>query len=82
MKRNQSYVVQCIKGNNNRYGFGFRHKKGQYVTYEGRGTFNIHDSHIYRNNDRDSCNLDECDGNWMNYYQYVPIEIERRVVCI
>lgn len=58
MKRNQKYIVQCLKGNNNRHGFGYRYKKGQYVTYSGKPTFDINEAYVYCNNEEGACGLD------------------------
>lgn len=77
MKKNQKYVVQCIKGNNGRFGFGYRHKAGQYVTTSGKGTNNINDAHVYKaltNNIYNEWGLDDEDAvEWEKYYQYVRV---------
>ena len=74
MKKNQKYVVQCIKGNNNRFGFGFRHKAGQYVTYDGKGTDDLNEASVYSNSLDHYCTLDDLPKEWEKYYQYVPIK--------
>ena len=72
------YVVRCIKGNNNKYGFGYRHKKGQYVTYRGKGSPDLSQAWIYSDtghyNEFDSCPLDDLE-DWDSYYEYVPVHL-------
>jgi len=75
MKR---YVVQCIKSNRNKFGFGYFHKKGQYVSYSGKAVKNINFAYVYdtEQDSDNSCSLDEQDTcEWKEYYKYVNIKL-------
>ena len=89
MKLNQRYVVKCIKGNNDRCGFGYRYKVDQYVTYNGRPTNVLDEAHVYRYldiNQQDSfpeysgCFVDDGlpgdpDCDWKVYFELVPVSV-------
>ena len=74
MKKNQLYVVRCIKGNNNKFGFGHRHKIRQYISYTGKGVSDINEAYVYKNQPEDYCPLEELDG-YEEYYEFVPVKI-------
>jgi hypothetical protein len=81
MKVHSGYVVKCIKGNNNRCGFGYRYKKGQYVTYSGRPTYDLDSAYVYNDaNIATSCALNDTDG-WEKYFIYVPVKVQRSVTA-
>lgn len=73
-----NYVVRCKKGNVNKFGFGYRHKKGHFVQYDGRGSFDINEAFIY--NDKIANHYDfSCPVNDLEdrgeYYEYLPVTI-------
>lgn len=83
MKRNQKYVVKCIKGNNNRCGFGYRYKVDQYVTYDGRPTNVLDEAHVYRHlrwtsdsfPEYNGCFEEENNDDWKVYFELVPVSV-------
>ena len=83
MKKLGKYVVQCVKSNNNEFGFGYRHKAGQFIAYSGKGVKDIEKAYIYddlKHDDDDEgmnneCSLEENSGDWEEYYKYVPVEV-------
>ncbi|MFA7218972.1 MAG: hypothetical protein WC119_00405 [Synergistaceae bacterium] len=75
IEKGVNYVVRCIRDNNNRFGFGYRHKKGQFVTYIGKGSFDINEAHIYKHNKNGDMVFDETTDLWEKYYEYVPLII-------
>lgn len=77
MKTNDPYVVKCIKNTAERFGLGFRYKKGQYVTCSGKPTNDINQAAIYRHNHKDplmECGLLDLDNDWQEYFELVPVE--------
>ena len=83
MKRNQKYVVKCIKGNNNKCGFGHRYKVDQYVTYSGRPTNVLDEAHVYRHlrwtsdsfPEYNGCFEEENNDDWKVYFELVPVSV-------
>lgn len=84
MKKLGRYVVQCIKTNNNKFGFGYKHKEGQFISYIGKGVSDIEKAYIYDDLKHNSDGLDpsnECAleenarDDWKEYYKYVPVKI-------
>ena len=72
MKKIERYVAKCIKSNRNLYAFGSFHKKGQYVMYSGKGTYDIQLAYIYGDkNEWPLVDDEEC----KEYYELVPIVI-------
>ena len=78
MKKSDPYVVQCKKGNNNRFCFGFRHKAGQYVTFTGEGSFDLNDAYIYRDEIDEPPLADWDREDYRDYYHIIPVKIERK----
>jgi len=90
-KKNDACVIKCIKTNCNRFGFGYFHKVGQYITYEGMGSDDINAAHVYgKSGDVD---INDLTGNdmpfedfdtdeWNKYYVVVPVKIIPRQVRI
>ena len=72
MKKHVNYVVKCIKSNKNKFGFGYSHKKGQFVSADGKGV-DMNRAYIY--SDDDECSLNECYNGWENYYKYIAVTI-------
>jgi len=68
-------VIQCIKGNNNKCGFGYRYKKDQYVTYSGKPTDEMDKAYVYDDsNDDTDCAIYDIEG-YEKYFQAVPIKL-------
>lgn len=86
-KRIGKHVMQCIKNCRGRFGFGCYHKKGQYITYSGKGSFDLNNAFIYSDlpKDIEEGGTNECplmDGEqdeMFGYYKIVPIEVIRRI---
>lgn len=76
IKRNKKYVVQCIKGNNNKFGFGYRHKAGQFVGYSGKGV-DLQNAHVYIYGDPENeCGLvDQDTDEYKKYYKFVDVDV-------
>jgi hypothetical protein len=71
-------VIKCIKDNRNKFGFGYYHKKNHYVTYSGKGSFDINDATLYGHDDDEyEIPFDDYDfeDNWKEYYKIIPINI-------
>jgi hypothetical protein len=82
MKKNQKYIVQCIKSVKARdVGLHDRgtYKVGQYVTYGGWATSDLQKAHIYENNGYlNSFNFDESgdeDIDMREYFKAVPVTL-------
>ena len=75
--KNSPSVIKCIKSNKNVYCFGYPHKAGQYVTYYGKGTFDINKATVYgMEGNIVSLPFKDFDNNeWKKYYVIVPVEI-------
>jgi hypothetical protein len=70
MKRNQKYVVQCVKTSDLLF-CGYKHKAGEYVTFSGHGTKDINEAHIYTTNRGFLGNIEK------KYYRFVPVKLIR-----
>ncbi len=76
MTKGQKYIVKCIKGNNNKCGFGYRYKSNQYVSFTGKPVSGIQNAHIYeyKNYDND-CAIRDVE-NWEQYFCIISIQIK------
>ena len=73
-RKRSGYVVQCIKGNNNLFGFGWRHKKNQYIALYGKGTYYNTEAMIY-DTQKDGPFVDEPSTLWKKYYKIIPVTV-------
>lgn len=74
-KIKHKFVLRCIKSNKNKFGFGYSHSVGQYVSQSGRGATDINDAFIYGESQAESCPLED-HREWENYYRIVPVKVE------
>lgn len=81
-----TFVLQCIKANRNKFGFGYTHRYGHYVTYSGRGSFILKDAFVYNDSAKpekdewpeinDNPLLDCYDADeWKQYYKCIPVKV-------
>lgn len=76
MKKSPKYIVQCLKDNRNKFGFGAFHKSGQFVMYNGKGTFDINKAYVYsHSNPTEECPLTDLFGS-EEYYRFVPVVLK------
>ena len=83
-----TFVLQCIRTNRKEFlgAFRYDHKKGQYVTSSGGGSFNLRDAHIFddftkRGKIRMQRNDHPFVGSWVSnewkrFYKCVPVRVK------